>query len=394
MPRSLSRTPIRFAVVALALAAPLVAATAARADDGDAGLRGAVDGAIRPLMAEHDVPGMAVGVTVDGRSAVFTYGVASRETNRPVDAATLFEIGSVSKTFTATLAGYAEALGKLSLDEHPSRYLRDLRGSAIDRATLLHLGTYTAGGLPLQFPGEVADTAQMIRYFRQWQPDAAPGAQRRYSNPSLGLFGHLAARAFGRDFTQAMENEILPRLGLRHSHIRVPQEARANYAWGYARENRPIRVNPGLFAAEAYGIKTTAGDLIRFVEANIDPSRLEEPMRRAVQATHVGYFRTGDMVQGLGWEQYAYPVTLDRLLAGNGRALNTDPAAALIPPQAPTGPTLFNKTGSTNGFGAYVAFVPARQIGLVMLMNRNVPIPARIRAAHAILDRLGEASRR
>ena len=394
MPRSLSRRPIRFAVAALALAGPLVAAAAAaRADDGDASLRGAVDAAIRPLMAEHDIPGMAVAVTVDGRSSVFTYGIASRETGRPVEGATLFEIGSVSKTFTATLAGYAQALGKLSLDDHPSRYLRDLRGSAVDRATLLHLATYTAGGLPLQLPGEVADTTQMVRYLRQWRPDAAPGAQRRYSNPSLGLFGHLAARALGRDFSQAMESEIFPRLGLRNSHIRVPQNALGTYAWGYGPANRPIRVNPGLFAAEAYGVKTTAGDLIRFVEANIDPSRLEEPMRRAVQATHIGYFRTGDMVQGLGWEQYAYPVTLERLLAGNGRALAADPASALIPPQAPTGPTLFNKTGSTNGFGAYAVFVPARRIGLVMLMNRNAPIPARIKAAHAILERLDETSR-
>jgi beta-lactamase class C len=49
---------------------------------------------------------------------------------------------------------------------------------------------------------------------------------------------------------------------------------------------------------------------------------------------------------------------------------------------------LFSKTGSTNGFGAYVAFVPDRRIGVVMLANRNLPIPARIQAAHAVLERL------
>lgn len=392
MPRSLPLMPARIGVAAFALATTLGLA-AVRADDNDARLRGVVDAAIRPLMAEHDIPGMAVAVTAGGRSAVFTYGVASREANKPVEAGTLFEIGSVSKTFTATLAAYALALGKLSLDDHPSRYLRELQGSAIDRATLLHFGTYTAGRLPLQFPGEVAGTAQMIPYFRQWRPDAAPGAQRRYSNPSIGLFGHLAGRALGRDFGTVMETEIFPRLGLRNSHIRVPQNALGTYAWGYGQANRPIRVNPGLFGAEAYGVKTTAGDMIRFVEANIDPSRLEEPMRRAVETTHLGFFRTSDMVQGLGWEQYAYPVTLERLLAGNARALSVDPATAISPPQVPAGPTLFNKTGSTNGFGAYAVFVPARRIGMVMLMNRNAPIPARIRAAYAILERLGETSR-
>jgi len=60
----------------------------------------------------------------------------------------------------------------------------------------------------------------------------------------------------------------------------------------------------------------------------------------------------------------------------------------LKPPQAPSQPTLFNKTGSTNGFGAYVAFVPARQIGVVMLANKNLPIPARFIATHAVLEQL------
>src|SRR5215207_1013827 len=103
-------------------------------------------------MAEHGIPGMVVAVTVDGRRQFFTYGVAARDTGAPVTPDTLFEIGSVSKTFTATLAGYAAEGGALSLDDHPGRYLPALRGAAIDAATMTNLGTYTAGGLPLQFP--------------------------------------------------------------------------------------------------------------------------------------------------------------------------------------------------------------------------------------------------
>ena len=68
----------------------------------------------------------------------------------------------VSKTFTATLAGYAQTLGKMSLDDHPGKYMPQLRGSAIDRASLINLGTFTAGGLPLQFPDAVSTTPQMI----------------------------------------------------------------------------------------------------------------------------------------------------------------------------------------------------------------------------------------
>lgn len=360
------------------------------AADDSARIRAAVDAAIRPLMAEHDVPGMAVAVTVDGKTTLFNYGVASRESNTPVTEATIFELGSISKLFTATLASYAQVQGKLSWGDHPGNYMPALKGAAIDKASLLHLGTYSAGGLPLQFPDEISNDSQMPGYFQQWKPDAAPGAQRRYSNPSIGLFGHLTALALKTDFADAIETRLFPQLGLKRSFIRVPDNAMASYAWGYNRAGKPVRANPGVFAAEAYGVKSSAADMIGFLQANIDPARLEAPMRRAVEGTHVGHFQVGDMVQGLGWEQYPYPISLERLLAGNSATMINEANAArqLTPPLAPSGPTLFNKTGSTGGFGAYVAFVPSRKIGIVMLANRNYPIPARVKAAHAILEQL------
>jgi beta-lactamase class C len=364
---------------------PLASAASADATT----IRTAIDSAIGPLMAEYEVPGMAIAVTVDGKPFFFNYGVASREKNTPVNEATLFEIGSISKTFTATLATYAQTLGKLAMDQHPDKYLPQLKGSAIAKASLLNLGTYTAGGLPLQFPDEVSDQ-NMIAYFQQWKPDAAAGTQREYSNPSLGLFGHIAALALKSDFADAMETQIFPPLGLHHSYIRVPEAATPNYAWGYNKSNQAIRVNPGVFDAQAYGVKSTAADMIRFVQANIDPSRLPVSMRRAVEGTHIGYFKIAEMVQGLGWEQYPYPISLKRLLAGNSETMIFDANAAqrITPPSAPTGLTLFNKTGSTGGFGSYVAFVPEKKIGIVILANKNFPIPARIKAAHAILEQL------
>jgi beta-lactamase class C len=61
------------------------------------------------------------------------------------------------------------------------------------------------------------------------------------------------------------------------------------------------------------------------------------------------------------------------------------PHARHSAPPAPVGSILFNKTGSTGGFGSYVLFVPEKKIGIVMLANRNHPIPARVRAGYAIL---------
>ena len=327
---------------------------------------------------------MAVALTIDGQSHFFNYGVASRETGTPVSEQTLFEIGSISKTFTATLALYAQELGVLSMDDHPGRYITQLRDHPIDQARLLDLGLYTAGGLPLQFPDQITEPEGMIRYFQRWTPDAEPGTERRYSNPSIGLLGHITGLALGRDFTDVVESRLLPELGIEQTRIRVPDDAMPRYAWGSTATGDPIRVGPGMFDAEAYGIKSSAADMIRFVQLNIDPTALEGPLRHAIEGTQVGYVQVGGMVQGIGWEQYPYPVSLERLLAGNSPAVVMEPHPVARYVDAP-GPTLYNKTGSTNGFGAYVAFVPERRIGIVMLANRNFPVADRVRAIHAIL---------
>lgn len=380
--------------LAILTAAALLIGASAHAADGDAkeALKSAVDEAIRPIMAEHKVPGMAVAITAEGGRYVFNYGVASKESGQLVTDDTLFEIGSISKTFTATLAAYAQESGSLSLSDHASQYLPELAGSSFDEISLVDLGTYTAGGLPLQFPNTVTDD-NVIAYFKNWRPEYAPGTYRRYSNPSIGLFGHLAAKSMGSSFVDLIEGELVPMLGLSHTYIRVAEDRMADYAHGYSKDDRPVRVTPGVLDAQAYGIKTTAADLLRFIEANIDASKLDERLQRAITATHVGYYRVGEIVQGLGWEMYPYPTELEQLLAGNSRKMAFEPnkAAKLAPPLPPRGDSLINKTGSTNGFGAYAAFVPAREIGIVILANRNYPIPARVKAAYRILKALDGA---
>jgi beta-lactamase class C len=388
---SLSR---RQALAGGVLAIPALASLSkrARAQSGRGQIDRVVDAAIRPVMARNRVPGMAVAVTARGERSLFHYGVAVKASGQKVTQDTLFEIGSLSKTFTATLAGLAQARGALALADPASKYLPALAGSSFDAISLRDLATYTAGGLPLQFPDDVTDDAEMIAYFKGWRPAYPPGTRRLYSNPSIGLFGYLAARSLGEPFGDLMARTLFPALGVRRTYIRVPRDQMAHYAYGYAQDDKPIRVNPGVFDAEAYGVKTTAADMIRFVEANIDGAGLDDALRRAITATHTGYDRVGDMTQGLGWEMYADPTPLDRLLAGNSSdmALQAHAVTRLTPPAPPRPDMLLNKTGSTNGFGAYAAFVPQARLGVVILANRNYPIADRVTAAHAILAALAD----
>ncbi|MBY3307629.1 beta-lactamase [Rhizobium laguerreae] len=349
-----------------------------------------VDAVVQPMMVEGDIPGVAVGITVGGKEYVFCYGVADKESGRRVTNETIFEIGSLSKTFTGTLGAYAQVQGMLSLTDPASKYLPALSGTEFDRVSVLDLATFTAGGLPLQFPDEVTTDDQMIEFYRAWKPDQRPGTSRRYSNPSIGLYGYLAAKSMALPFDELMQKHLLPGLGLKHSFITVPSSEIENYAFGYTKENKRIRVAPGMFDAEAYGVKSTAPDMLRFVEANIDAGDGESALHRAILQTHIGRYQVGPMGQGLGWEIIKYPTNLDTLLAANSSEMAFTPqkATPIAPSALPLDNILINKTGSTNGFAAYAALVPQEKVGLVILANKNFPIPARVRAAYAILSAL------
>lgn len=346
-----------------------------------------VNAVIQPLMKQQDIAGMAVAITHNGQRLFFNYGVASKDTRKTVTDQTLFEVGSVSKTFTATLGAYAQAQGKLQLSDPAGRYAPELRGSALENVSLLDLATYSAGGLPLQFPDDADHPDRMFSYYKTWKPLYPASTQRLYSNPSIGLFGYLAARSLGQPFDDVMQQTLIPGLGLKHSYVRVPQDQLSRYAQGYAKDGKPVRVGPGALDSEAYGVKTSSADLIRFVEANLQPQTLDAPLTQAIATTHTGFYRVGKMNQGLGWEFYPAPFTLEDLLAGNTpqMALTPQKIEAPSPPRPAPDGSWINKTGSTNGFGAYAAFVSGKDLGVVILANKNYPIEERIKAAHRIL---------
>ena len=348
----------------------------------------AVDATIVPLMTKDGIPGMAVGVVAGRRSYFFYYGVASKQTGQPVSANTLFEVGSISKTFTATLTSYAQLHGSISLSDRVDRYLPALCDSPFGDVTLLNLGTHTAGLLPLQVPDGVDTDERLVAYLKSFQSAKAPGTVRVYNNLGIGTLGLIVAKTMHADFAALMDERLLPELGLANTYIRVPPARMAEYAEGYRKNGDPVRMTPGELWAETYGVRTTAPDLVRFVQANMGEVSLDEALQRAIAATHTGYFQAGVMTQDLIWEQYAYPVALQTLLDGTDMVEGATPARRIDPPLQPQSNVWIDKTGSTAGFGAYVAFVPSKRMGIVLLANKSYPLEERVTAAFDILSRL------
>ena len=156
-----------FIARSLGIAATMLAAPAKAQGLTEQAFRMISDEVFRPVIEEHDIPGIAIGVALDGDSLFFTDGIADRKAARLVDGDTLFELGSNSKLFNVALAALAEQRGLLSLGSLVSTEVPELGGSAFDTVTLSDLAAHATGGLPLQVPNDVTDTASLMAYLRQ-----------------------------------------------------------------------------------------------------------------------------------------------------------------------------------------------------------------------------------
>ncbi|OAE08645.1 class C beta-lactamase [Pantoea sp. OXWO6B1] len=371
------------------LTALLVAlsASSSAADLSSQDIASRVKNIITPLMEQEGIPGMSVAVLYKGRPQYLNFGVADTASDRRVTENTLFELGSVSKTFTGLLAGVMMRNSQLHLNDPVQKYWPALKGPQWQAIKMVHLATYSAGGMPLQLPASVTDQDTLLTYLQQWQPDAAPGTQRRYSNISLGLLGYLMIKG---EFEEAMQKNVFTPLRLTRTFYRVPASMMFDYAWGY-KDGQPVRVSPGMLSAETYGVKSTARDMMTFMQANANPNGLSSGntvLRNGMMTAQSRYLTAGKLSQGLGWEIYPWPMATQTIVdaSDNNMALQAQPATLLNPPKPADRASWIHKTGSTNGFGAYIAFIPQLNSGVVMLANKNYPNPARIKAAAAILE--------
>ncbi|MHA6195227.1 class C beta-lactamase [Pseudomonas wadenswilerensis] len=377
---------MRFPTLLLLCASPLLAWAG---PDLDSQVRDAA----RHVMRDNDIPGLAIALTDNGKQYFYEFGVADKASGQAVSRDTLFELGSISKTFSATLAARAAVDGKLSLQAQVGDYLPALAGTPFGALTLVNLATHTNGGMPLQLPDAIHDDAQLLAWLKQWKPQHQPDSWRAYANPSIGMLGVITAKRLQTPYANALQERLLPALGLTHTFVHIPADQRASYAWGYDKDDKPVRVNPGVLADEAYGVKSSSRDMLRFVEANLGRVELAAPLRQALEETRRGHYQRGTMTQDLIWEQYDYPTALQPLIDGNDNryALEGTPVTALTPPLAPQSRVWVNKTGATNGFGAYVAFVPELQRGVVLLANRNYPNAERVKLAWRLFEALDQA---
>lgn len=363
---------------------PVLAQTTTIADE--AALKTAVSQQVSQLMQQQQIPGMAVAVLWQGKTFYYSFGKADLAANKAVTPDTLFELGSISKTFAGVIGAMALERGEIKLTDPVAKHWPALTAKQWQPINMQHLATYTAGGLPLFMPDSVIDKASLLSYYQQWQPEFAPGTQRVYANSSIGLFAHLAVAAGGKGYAEVFQ-QMTNTLQMPSTYLQVPAAAQAQYAWGY-NEGKPVRIGTGVLLDEAGGAKASVRDIATWLQVNLKPEQVQDPVLQAgIARAQQRYAKAGQMYQGLGWEMLDYPVQLSALTAMTDPSFVAGSAATLLAPPAAAN-SWVHKTGATGGFGAYAAFIPSRQVGIVLLTNKRYPNAERVKLAYQVLENL------
>jgi D-alanyl-D-alanine carboxypeptidase len=237
-----------------------------------------LDRHLRKEMRRLHIPGMAVAVVRDGRIAtVRTYGFADLERRLPVTESSIFEIGSVTKQFTAALILKLAEEGRIGLDEKISTYLPGVPESWPD-ITVRHLLTHTSGipnyllvqGLfeETTRPG-VTHEAIAKMFFDRLTPEFQPGETWSYSNSGYLLLGNIIERVTGKTYWRNLEERIFQPLGMSSSRSSEPGAAIANRVQGYEWRNGRFEIRPALHenAYAAGSIVSVPRDMARWVTA-------------------------------------------------------------------------------------------------------------------------------
>src|ERR1035438_9224580 len=187
-----------------------------------------VDNYIKNQMERHRIPGVALKVIQDGKTAkTAAYGLANLELNVPVSPETVFEIGSITKQFTAAGILLLAQEGKLSVDDNISKYLSDTP-EAWKNVTIRHLLTHTSGirsytGLDGFQLWRHLTQAQFIKEIGRERVEFQPGDSWKYCNTGFSLLGYIIENVSGRNYWDFMGERVFKPLGMLATTNRLPR---------------------------------------------------------------------------------------------------------------------------------------------------------------------------
>lgn len=300
---------------------------------------------IRDMLVErvdvqHKANAIVVGLISKHGREIISYGKFGPNDPRVPDGETIFEIGSVTKVFTALLLSEMVLDKEVNLNDPISKYLPasvhvpTRNGKQI---TLLDLATHHSG-LPREpaHPNDSYPPEQMYDFLNHYVLTRDPGAAYEYSNYGAGLLGQILATRAGTDYETLLHTRITGPLQMTHTAVHLTDEMKANLASGYSGGTKtpPIPIHA---LAPAGAIRSNVDDMLIFLAANM--GLIRTPLQAAMKnMLSVRRDSSPGAQIALGW----HIVNGGRLVCHNG---------------------------GTFGYHAFVGFEPRRKVGIVVLSN-------------------------
>lgn len=293
-------------------------------------------------------PGVIIGTIKDGETKIYSYGVADLKTGALINEYTIFEIGSITKTFTALLTSQMVLQGKFSLQDTVNNYLpvnMQLPSKNNIPIKWVHLLNHTSGlerepnDLDFNEPFNYSES-QMSTYLSRANLMTIPGNEILYSNTGMGLSGYAMSKITDSTYALLVENRIFSKLNMVYSFCNNNEKPLNNTAQGYY-GNKPVDyfIMTEVFSGAGV-IKSNMHDMLIYLQNCIYPetSVLKDEINLSLTPT----FQIDDKQStGLGW-----------FLGLNDNNQN-----------------IAFHDGGTNGFSSFIVFNRNKKTGVVVLIN-------------------------
>lgn len=329
------------------------------------------------FVAEGRTLGLAAAVVREDKACLMAFGRPSLASSQEVTGETLFEIGSITKTFTAILLASEIARGRLRLDQPVQELLsREVRlPSGAGVVTLRHLTTHTsgfprlAGSKPENLRGVLAMLligsdpfenffeADLQRSLRSVSLEFPPGQRMSYSNFGATTLGYALARSAGRDYEEMVKTELCRPLQMDETAVNLSPSQQRNFATGY---RELLKWGPAVFGLRskpwldtrnlegAGGLRSTGADMLRYLRANMRPDG--SFLGSAIRTSHQPLFTVDKRRDvAMGW---------------------------MISKKKRLSSPLVWHNGGTGGFRSFIGFTADGRCGVLVLSNSPEPVEA------------------
>jgi CubicO group peptidase (beta-lactamase class C family) len=327
-------------------------------------IRAELEAKVAELAKENKVPGVAVGIYSGGEELYIYHGVTSIENPLDIDGHTLFQIGSTTKTFTATAIMKLVELGKIDLDAPVRKYIPELELKDEDvakKVTVKQLLNHTAGwnGDVFDDTGDGDDAlAKFIDIMARLEQVTPLGSTFSYNNASFAVAGRVIEKVTGKTYEAAVKELVLDPLGLTESLFFPNDIMTHKFVQGHAKTKDVVKVTrPWHMARTSHpmgGIAASAPDQIRYAkfhlgdgEGVLKKSTLDLMKKATFEIHHDAMAETSGV--GICW--LLRDLDGVRIVAHGGTTVGQLSAFALVPERdfAITVMSNSNSGGAVNG---------------------------------------------